>query len=599
MRKIYSLLLLAAISLFGAENLKAVTVYYVNTYDWATVKGYAFTDNNNKKVAWPGETLTPSGTQINGHDVYALDAETFEKCIFHNGNGFQTADLIINEATPYFYGPYEDAWFADAAAVETYIATKESGSKYANIYLRGEMNGWGNTPMTEIRENVWSCQVALTTTGGHSGGWYNFKFTSHASDWTKPDFGLLENAAVAFNTITAERRGGDNIYNHVEADGTYAFVFDITGETPKIAVGLATDYNVTYNANGGSGTVPTDATNYSFYGVATVDAGTGLTNGGKVFNGWNTASDGSGTAYNMGGKITMVNNVTLYAQWVDKSINVHFAYTGESAWVTTYAHVWNTADEDHPKAAYPGETAAANATHAGWVDFIVSYPTYNSILFNNGGTGAGNQTADIAIDGTATDVFVASNGYATASKVIVHTNADGWATYFGDARAAVPAGITAVYSASYTSGLYATLNAEADYLANGIPAHVGVILKGAADTDYEFAYDWSAAGASDAVNMLRGTVADYNRNNDKVRYVLSRQDGVTALYKYEGLYMPANKAWLELDAAAAAPVIRIIAEATNIENIEANEKAVKFIENGRLLIMKNGVVYDAVGTVIR
>ena len=50
---------------------------------------------------------------------------------------------------------------------------------------------------------------------------------------------------------------------------------------------------------------------------------------------------------------------------------------------------------------------------------------------------------------------------------------------------------------------------------------------------------------------------------------------------------------------ALAPSLRIVENATNIENIEANEKAVKFIENGKLLIMKEGVVYDMMGAVVR
>ncbi len=48
-----------------------------------------------------------------------------------------------------------------------------------------------------------------------------------------------------------------------------------------------------------------------------------------------------------------------------------------------------------------------------------------------------------------------------------------------------------------------------------------------------------------------------------------------------------------------APGIRIIENATNIENIEGNETAVKFIENGKLFIKKNGVVYDATGAVVK
>ena len=42
-----------------------------------------------------------------------------------------------------------------------------------------------------------------------------------------------------------------------------------------------------------------------------------FTRAGHVFNGWNTAADGSGTAYQPTNTITIgQNNVQLYAQWV-------------------------------------------------------------------------------------------------------------------------------------------------------------------------------------------------------------------------------------------------------------------------------------------
>ena len=99
-----------------------------------------------------------------------------------------------------------------------------------------------------------------------------------------------------------------------------------------------------------------------------------------------------------------------------------------------------------------------------------------------------------------------------------------------------------------------------------------------------------------------GIVSD----GDNYRYVLAAQGGVTGFYKLTSATdVPANRAYLELtelEAAAAPSMIRIIDEensATNVENIESEDKAVKFIENGRILIKKNGIVYDALGRVIR
>jgi len=75
-------------------------------------------------------------------------------------------------------------------------------------------------------------------------------------------------------------------------------------------------YTFTYNANGGSGTITDAKSPYGEDQRATVKASTGLTAPtNKVFDEWNTASDGSGTSYKPGQKITMKANVTLYAQW--------------------------------------------------------------------------------------------------------------------------------------------------------------------------------------------------------------------------------------------------------------------------------------------
>lgn len=69
---------------------------------------------------------------------------------------------------------------------------------------------------------------------------------------------------------------------------------------------------ITFNANGGSGSVDAIST---YVGVANTIPSNSLTRTGYTFNGWNTASDGSGTAYATGSTITPSGNVTLYAQW--------------------------------------------------------------------------------------------------------------------------------------------------------------------------------------------------------------------------------------------------------------------------------------------
>ena len=93
--------------------------------------------------------------------------------------------------------------------------------------------------------------------------------------------------------------------------GSYESTISSCSKTIEIpALALAT---ITFNANDGSGTVPSAISTY--VGVANTIPSNSLTRTGYTFNGWNTASDGSGTSYATGSTITPTGNVTLYAQW--------------------------------------------------------------------------------------------------------------------------------------------------------------------------------------------------------------------------------------------------------------------------------------------
>ena len=81
----------------------------------------------------------------------------------------------------------------------------------------------------------------------------------------------------------------------------------------SISVPALAPATITFDANSGLGTVPSAINTY--VGVANTIPSNSLTRTGYTFNGWNTASDGSGTAYATGSTITPSGNVTLYAQW--------------------------------------------------------------------------------------------------------------------------------------------------------------------------------------------------------------------------------------------------------------------------------------------
>ena len=136
---------------------------------------------------------------------------------------------------------------------------------------------------------------------------------------------------------------------------------------------------------------------------------------------------------------------------------------------------------------------------------------------------------------------------------------------------------------------------------NKVPANTGLLISGTTDDipvatgDMDdMSYNLMVAGDGSLVAA------------SPTKYVLANQGepAVLGFYKIASdIAIPYGKAYLDVTSLGAAPsVIRLVDEehhATNIENVEANEKAIKFIENGRILIKKNGIVYDALGRVIR
>ncbi|MEI7024721.1 NHL domain-containing protein [Paenibacillus sp. y28] len=80
---------------------------------------------------------------------------------------------------------------------------------------------------------------------------------------------------------------------------------------------------VSYNANSGSGTVPTPS-EYNHGATVTVSGNTGgLVKKGYVFDGWNTKADGSGTNYAANDTFIMgTESIVLYARWITNPYSI-------------------------------------------------------------------------------------------------------------------------------------------------------------------------------------------------------------------------------------------------------------------------------------
>ncbi len=86
-----------------------ITVYTVLPEDWNDLMAYVWI-NNTGFVQWPGEYMTPTADTFRGQPVYSYTfPETYTNIIFHNGNGVQTPDIVLDATKRYYYG---NTWYA-------------------------------------------------------------------------------------------------------------------------------------------------------------------------------------------------------------------------------------------------------------------------------------------------------------------------------------------------------------------------------------------------------------------------------------------------------------------------------------------------------
>lgn len=166
-------------------------------------------------------------------------------------------------------------------------------------------------------------------------------------------------------------------------------------------------FTVTYNANGGSGTLTDE--NSPYYEIDTVTVlDNGFTNYGYKFLGYNTQPDGSGTTYQPNSTFVIYSNVTLYAQWTEipkytvtydgnggtgEVIDTNSPYL-EGSTVTTLPNTYEK--EHHSYASWntarngSGTTYAENDTFEILSDVILyaqwsEHPKYSLTYDGNGG----------------------------------------------------------------------------------------------------------------------------------------------------------------------------------------------------------------------
>ncbi|MBQ9329541.1 MAG: InlB B-repeat-containing protein [Oscillibacter sp.] len=247
------------------------------------------------------------------------------------------------------------------------------------------------------------------------------------------------------------------------------FVPIVTGTT--LGAEVVTEKTVTFDANGGAGTMSPQPVGYN---KATTLAANTPTRDGYAFAGWNTAANGSGTAYADGANITTKEDVTLYAQWTANSYEVKFNandgtgamgnqtftygvaqnLTANAFTRTGYTFAgWNTA-ADGSGAAYADQASVSNLAKTGVFDLYAQWTpiTYTVTYDLSGGTGTKPTNTTATYDQSFTAPAqgdLAKDGYTFA----------GWSTNSGAATADYAGGAAVNENLSSTQGATVTLYA--------------------------------------------------------------------------------------------------------------------------------------------
>jgi len=156
------------------------------------------------------------------------------------------------------------------------------------------------------------------------------------------------NSGFSFVEWNTESNGGGTSFG----DGS---TFSFSGSMVLYAIwSLIPTTTLSFESIGGTGSIGSITSQEG--GSTTLPSGSGISNPGFTFEGWNTTSDGSGTEYAVGATYVFSGDQTLYAQWSPDSYVVTYSYNGGVPTVGSSTFVVGTTALILPTPTFSGNT---------------------------------------------------------------------------------------------------------------------------------------------------------------------------------------------------------------------------------------------------
>jgi uncharacterized repeat protein (TIGR02543 family) len=285
-------------------------------------------------------------------------------------------------------------------------------------------------------------------------------------------------------------------------------------------------YKVTYNGNGGTGTLK-DANRYASGRETTVlHNNNAFQRTGYRFTGWSTASQpGSGTSYAEGASITITGNITLYAQWIA---------------VYTVTYNGNGSDGGSAPAATShdaGTGGSITVTVAGVGSLTKTGHTFAGWNTKTDGNGMDYAPGDHSIPGSIT---LYAKWTPDTYTVTYNANYTGGGTASGTYQYGQEAKVSNTITFSRTYYVFTAWNTQANGTGNSyLPED---LIKGAdVNKDLTLYAQWAVDTETPAIDVTNNN--DSNTEGSLAKAIIdvkTRPEGIRIIQLTEGFYTEAN-----------------------------------------------------------
>ncbi|GHU70841.1 hypothetical protein FACS189450_05930 [Spirochaetia bacterium] len=324
--------------------------------------------------ALPTTAPTRTGYTFGGWNTAADGSGTvFDATTTVTGNITVYAQWTINSYTVTFDKNGGDTGASPASATTTYGGTVSLPAT-APTWTGYTFGGWNTAANGSgtVFDATTTVTGSITVYAQWTANTYTVTFDKNGGDTgaspasATATYGGTVSLPATVPTWTGYAVGGWN----TAADGS-GTVFDatttVTGNITVYAQWTINSYTVTFDKNGGT-TEASPASATTTHGGTVSLPTTDPTRTGYTFDSWNTAANGSGTAFDA--TTTVTGNITVYAQWTANSYTVTFDK--------------NNTDSGSTEAS----PASATTTYGGTVTLPTTVPTSEAYTFTGWNTAA-------------------------------------------------------------------------------------------------------------------------------------------------------------------------------------------------------------------